>query len=79
MIVPTNKSILNHYINYSDYELYEEYHRLLLESLNDLSEEMYQLGYDIVDIEEYEENQNLLSKKLNVIEKLCNEREIKLF
>lgn len=79
MIVSTNKSILNHYINYSDYELYEEYHSLLLESLNDLSEEMYQLGYDIVDIEEYEENQNLLSKKLNVIEKLCNEREIKLF
>lgn len=60
-------------------ELKKEYYKAVYESLGSETEVMYELGYDIADIKEREEYEKFLSEKSHILERLCNERGIKLW
>lgn len=63
----------------SDEELEKEYYDLVYSSLGSEAEEMYERGYDMRDIKEREEFEKYLGEKVNILEKLCDERGIKLW
>lgn len=63
----------------TDEELREEYYNAVYNSLGSLSEDMYELGYDIRDIEEQEKHEKYLSEKADILGVLCEERGIKLW
>ena len=63
----------------TDEELEKEYYNSVMDSLGSEAEEMYELGYDIVDILEREKFEKWLCKKSNLLGKLCEERGIKLW
>ena len=60
-------------------ELEEEYYRAVFATLGSEAEEMYERGYDMVDILEREKFEKWLGQKSDLIEKLCEERGIKLW
>ena len=60
-------------------ELEDEYYKVVYNSLGSLSENMYELGYDIRDIEEREKHEKYLSEKADILCALCEERGIKLW
>lgn len=60
-------------------ELKEEYYDVVYNSLGSLTENMYELGYDIRDIEEQEKHEKYLSEKSDILCSLCEERGIKLW
>lgn len=60
-------------------ELKEEYYDAVYNSLGSLTENMYELGYDIRDIEEQEKHEKYLSEKSDILCSLCEERGIKLW
>ena len=56
-----------------------EYYDAVYNSLGSLAEDMYELGYDIRDIEEREKHERYLSDKADILGVLCKERGIKLW
>lgn len=63
----------------SDKELKDKYYAAIYDSLGSLTDEMYELGYDLRDIEEQEEYEKYLCEKAVVIENICMERGIELW
>lgn len=72
-------AIINRAKSMSDEELEKEYYDSVFDSLGSQTEEMYELGYDIVDIEEREQYENYLRQRSNLLGKLCEERGIRLW
>lgn len=60
-------------------ELKEEYYDAVYNSLGSLTENMYELGYDIRDIEEQENTRSIQGEKSDILCFLCKERGIKLW
>ena len=60
----------------SDEQLKKEYYDALYDSLGSQTEEMYERGYDIVDIIEREKHERWLSRRSTMLEKICSEREL---
>ena len=62
-----------------DKKLIEETYDAIYDSLGSLVEQMYELGYDIIDIREQEENEKYFRLKSDVLEQECDRRGLKLF
>ena len=60
----------------SDKELKDEYYDAVYDSLGSQTDEMYELGYDMRDIEEQEEYEKYLCEKADILENICVERGI---
>ena len=63
----------------SDAQLEEEYYMAVFNSLGSEAEEMYERGYDISDILEREKHERDLIVISHVLERLCEERGIRLW
>lgn len=63
----------------TDEELEKEYYDSVNNSLGSQTEEMYELGYDIVDIKEREQYEKYLYQRSALLEILCQKRGIKLW
>lgn len=63
----------------SDAELENEYYDAVYDSLGSQTEAMYELGYDMRDIQEREEFEKFLSIKADILENECLLRGIKLW
>ena len=63
----------------TDEDLESEYYHAVLDTLGSEAEEMYERGYDMVDIIEREKYEKWLGQKADLLEKLCEERGIKLW
>ena len=63
----------------TDEQLEHETYRAIYDTLGSECEEMYERGWDMVDILEREKYEKWLCKKANLLEKLCDERGIKLW
>lgn len=63
----------------TDEELKKEYYDTVFDSLGSQTEEMYERGYDIVDILEREKYEKWLSRQSDMLEVICSERGIKLW
>jgi hypothetical protein len=60
-------------------ELEKEYYDAVYDTLGSEAEEMYERGWDMVDIIEREKYEKWLCQKSRLLEKLCEERGIKLW
>ena len=60
-------------------KLKKEYYDAVFDSLGSQAEEMYERGYDIVDILEREKYEKWLSRQSDMLEMICSERGIKLW
>lgn len=60
----------------SDKELKDEYYDAAYDSLGSQTDKMYELGYDMRDIEEREEYEKYLCEKADILECICMERGI---
>lgn len=60
-------------------KLENEYYNSVFESLGSQTEDMYELGYDMVDIEERRKYEKYLAEKCDLLERLCEKRGIKLW
>lgn len=63
----------------SDKDLEDTYYDSVDDCLGSEAEEMYERGYDPIDITEQEKYEKYLREKAEVLEKLCEERGIKLW
>ena len=63
----------------SDEDLENEYYKAVLESLGSETEEMYERGYDLRDIEERDKFETYLCEKSDILGRLCEERGIELW
>ena len=63
----------------SDKDLEDAYYDAVYDCLGSKAEEMYERGYDPIDIAEQEKCEKYLSKKANVLEELCERRGIELW
>lgn len=63
----------------TDEELEKEYYDAVFDSLGSQTEQMYELGYDIRDIQERERHEKFLCQKSRLLEELCEKRGIKLW
>lgn len=63
----------------SDKDLEKMYYDAIYDCLGSEVEEMYERGYDFVDITEQEKYEKYLGEKANVLERLCIERGIGLW
>lgn len=63
----------------TDEALKKEYYKSVHDSLGSDTEKMYELGYDMRDIEERRQHEKYLGEKSHVLETLCEERGIKLW
>ncbi len=63
----------------SDSELESEYYESAYDSLGSLTDKMYELGYDIRDIEERRLHEKYLSEKADILGSLCEQRGIVLW
>lgn len=63
----------------SDAELETEYYNAVYDSLGSQTEAMYELGYDMRDIQEREEFEKFLCIKADILENECLKRNIKLW
>ena len=63
----------------TDEELEKEYYNSVDDSLGSLCEDMYERGYDIVDIIERKKYEKYLGQKADLLEYLCEQRGIKLW
>ena len=60
-------------------ELEKEYYDAVFDCLGSETEDMYELGYDMVDILEREKFEKWLCKRASLLGQLCEERGIKLW
>lgn len=65
--------------NLSNEELEQEYYDAVFDSLGSVTEDMYDLGYDMQDIEEQEEFEEYKCHKADILEKECSKRGVKLW
>lgn len=65
--------------NLSDKELEDEYYDAVFDSLGSTAEKMYDLGYDMRDIEEQEKYEKFRCEKADILGWLCEQRGIKLW
>lgn len=72
-------AIINRAKSMSNKELEKEYYDSVFDSFGSQTEEMYELGYDIVDIEEREQYEKYLRQRSALLGKLCEERGIMLW
>lgn len=63
----------------SDEQLEDEYYDAVFDSLGSITEKMYDLCYDMIDIEEQEEYEKYRCDKANILGWLCEQRGIKLW
>lgn len=63
----------------SDKELEDEYYEAVFDSLGSVAEKMYDLCYDMGDIEEQEEYEKYRHDKADILGWLCEQRGIKLW
>lgn len=63
----------------SDKDLESVYYEAVYDCLRSETEEMYERGYDSIDIAEQEKCEKYLSEKADVLEELCEGRGIKLW
>ena len=63
----------------NDEELEKEYYNSVYGCLGSQCEDMYEMGYDIVDIIEREKHEKYLCERVNLLEDLCDNRGIKLW
>ena len=63
----------------SNEELESEYYKSAYDCLGSQTDEMYELGYDLVDIQERDKYEKYLCEKSDVLEVICAERGIKLW
>ena len=63
----------------TDEQLKKEYYDAMFDTLGSQAEEMYERGYDIVDIREREKHERWLNRQCDMLEFICNERGIKLW
>ena len=63
----------------SDTELETEYYNAVYDSLGSQTEAMYELSYDMRDIQEREEFEKFLCIKADILENECLKRNIKLW
>jgi len=63
----------------SDEELEGAYYDAIYDCLGSVTEEMYELGYDIQDIKEQEDYEKFLRDKADLLENECSKRNIKLW
>ncbi|MBQ6856834.1 MAG: hypothetical protein IJO13_06995 [Lachnospiraceae bacterium] len=72
-------AIINKAKTMSNEELEKEYYDSVFDSLGSQTEDMYELGYDIIDIEEREQYEKYIRQKSALLGKLCEERGIRLW
>ena len=60
----------------SDKELKDEYYDAVYDSLGSQTDKMYELGYDMRDIEEREGYEKYLCEKADILENICIKRGI---
>lgn len=63
----------------NDEQLKNEYYDAVYDGLGSVAEEMYERGYDTVDIIEQERHEKWMDKRCQLIENACYERGIKLW
>ena len=63
----------------TDEQLKKEYYDAVFDSLGSQAEEMYERGYDIVDILEREKYERWLLRQSDMLEDICSERGIELW
>ncbi len=63
----------------SDEKLENEYYHSVYDSFGSQTDEMYELGYDIRDIEERRLYEKYLSEKSDILGSLCEQRGIVLW
>ena len=63
----------------TDEELEKEYYNAVDNSLGSQCEDMYELGYDIADIAERKKYEKYLRQRIDLLECLCEQRDIKLW
>lgn len=63
----------------TDEQLEDEYYDAVYDCLGSQTEAMYELGYDMRDIEEREEYEDYLDQRSDLLGRLCEERGIKLW
>ena len=63
----------------TDEELEKEYYNAVYNSFGSQCDDMYELGYDIVDIVEREKYEKYLVQKADLLGTLCEQRGIKLW
>lgn len=63
----------------TDEQLKGEYYDAVFDCLGSQAEEMYERGYDMIDIREREKYEDWLCRRADVLEMLCEERGIKLW
>lgn len=73
------KSIINWASSLSNEELEKEYYDAVIDSLGSVTEDMYELGYDILDIKEQEDFEKYKCRKADILCKECIKRGIKLW
>ncbi len=60
-------------------ELEKEYYNCVFSSLGSQTDKMYELGYDLVSIKEREQFEKFLGQKADLLEDLCEKRNIELW
>ena len=63
----------------TDEQLEKEYYDSVTDCLGSQAEEMYERGWDMIDVIEREKFEKWLRKKSILLEKMCEERGIKLW
>ena len=79
MKISERNNIIRYAAGLSDEDLRKEYYDVVFDSLGSQTEKMYDLGYDMKDIEEQIKYEKHLSEKGNIIGMLCEERGIGLW
>ena len=63
----------------TDDELEKEYYDAVFDTLGSQAEEMYERGWNMQDVIEREKYEKWLGQKVDLLETLCQERDIKLW
>lgn len=72
-------SIIKWVSTLTDDELEKEYYDAVFDTLGSQAEEMYERAWDMQDVIEREKYEKWLGQKADLLEMLCQERDIKLW
>lgn len=76
MRLDQKKLIIKECNSMNDDQLIDYYHEILLRTLGSQVEDMYNLGYDMVDVEERISYEKYLIEELDIIEGLLKQRNL---
>lgn len=65
--------------NAPEAELEDAYYSAVMDSLGSITEEMYELGYDMADIKEQERLENYYAERCAIFENACIKRGIRIW